>query len=96
MGLSIIYEALREDDADHRAKVVALRACRAARSPVPRELDAYFVNGHLDEDAPLAVRLSPTDDAGRAVDSWDMPEHAYIDLATLPPGTRRIRVTFAY
>ena len=102
MGLSFHVEGLRAADEHHAKMVAALHACQAARVELPVAVAMYFaecdryLDGVRDTDRALVVSLGDaltTSDGGELDDYGDC-EDCVVDLAKLPAGVVKLRMTF--
>lgn len=94
MGLDFHLDGLREPDDAHKAKVAALKACRAAKIAIPPELAVYFEDhGYDDPDGALCVDIKAAIVEGGSM--YGECEDTTIDLRKLPAGVVKIRARFS-
>ena len=91
MSVTVHVDGLRLADADHKAKVAALKACLAAKIEVPKALEEYFGDhGYEDTDGALCVDI---DKACKGEVAYD--DGMLIDLRKLPAGVVHLRVSMS-
>lgn len=96
MSMSMHVLAVKPADENYKRKAEAYRACKAARIPIPAELEEFFDGGepdptgvtqHLGHGYTKPSELHPSVAKYKA----EMEEGFEVDITKLPEGTRFVR-----